>query len=153
MDVIKVMETFPTQEHCIDYLERLRWEGAPECPHCESIEVRRRNEQETVSDAGTVITVQGNACTLFHGEPEERFRSILMANAKKSLRLSHVGGATKNVRWQYGVRWERITSCYKGSLRQMRPISVGRIFTEKTRTWHSERCRSRCGRTRRASRC
>ena len=37
MDVIKVMETFPTQEHCIDYLERLRWQGVPECPHCESI--------------------------------------------------------------------------------------------------------------------
>ena len=27
MDVIKIMETFPTQEDCIAYLERLRWQG------------------------------------------------------------------------------------------------------------------------------
>ena len=27
MDLIKIMETFPTQEDCIAYLERLRWQG------------------------------------------------------------------------------------------------------------------------------
>ena len=26
MDLIKIMETFPTQEECIAYLERLRWQ-------------------------------------------------------------------------------------------------------------------------------
>ena len=35
MDLIKIMEMFPTQEDCIAYLERLRWQGSPECPHCE----------------------------------------------------------------------------------------------------------------------
>ena len=46
MDVIKIMETFPTQEDCIAYLERLRWKpGLPECPQCESTHVRRRNKQ------------------------------------------------------------------------------------------------------------
>ncbi len=34
MDLIKVMETFPTQVDCIIYLERLRWQGMAECPHC-----------------------------------------------------------------------------------------------------------------------
>ena len=34
MDLVKVMETFPTQADCIDDLERLRWAGSPECPHC-----------------------------------------------------------------------------------------------------------------------
>ena len=32
MDLVKIMETFPTQEACIAYLERLRWQGSPECP-------------------------------------------------------------------------------------------------------------------------
>ena len=27
MDFVKIMETFPTQEHCLVYLERLRWQG------------------------------------------------------------------------------------------------------------------------------
>ena len=47
MDLIKVMETFPTQEECIAYLERLRWQGSPECPHCEATHIRRRNEHDT----------------------------------------------------------------------------------------------------------
>ena len=95
MDVIKVMETFPTQEHCIDYLERLRWQGAPECPHCESIEVRRRNEQETGRIGrwnchnchATFKVTHGNP--LFHGTKialQQWFLAIaLMTNAKKSL--------------------------------------------------------------------
>ena len=32
MDLIKIMETFPTQEDCIAYLERIRWQGSPEGP-------------------------------------------------------------------------------------------------------------------------
>ena len=27
MDLVKIMETFPTQQDCITYLERLRWQG------------------------------------------------------------------------------------------------------------------------------
>ncbi len=44
MDLVKVMETFPTQADCPAYLERLRWAGSPECLHCENLRVRRRNE-------------------------------------------------------------------------------------------------------------
>ena len=39
MDLIKIMEMFPDQAACIAYLERLRWQGTPECPHCESTHV------------------------------------------------------------------------------------------------------------------
>ena len=35
MDLVRVIEMFPTQEDCMAYLERLRWQGSPECPHCE----------------------------------------------------------------------------------------------------------------------
>ena len=44
MDLIKIIEMFPEQEACIAYLERLRWQGIPECPHCESTQVSKRNE-------------------------------------------------------------------------------------------------------------
>ena len=58
MDLVKIMETFPTQEDCIAYLERLRWQGSPECPHCGS----DRSEAETNTiqgelDAITAIVV------------------------------------------------------------------------------------------------
>ena len=35
MNLVEVMEMFPTQEDCIDSLARLRWQGSPECPHCD----------------------------------------------------------------------------------------------------------------------
>lgn len=94
MDIIKIMETFPDQEACIAYLERLRWQGSPECPHCESDNVRRRNE----SDTGLIGRYNCHTCkstfkvthgTLFHRTKiplQKWFVAIgLMANAKKSL--------------------------------------------------------------------
>ena len=113
MDVIKVMEAFPTQEHCIDYLERLRWQGAPECPHCESIEVRRRNEQETGRIGrwnchnchATFKVTHGNP--LFHSTKialQQWFLAIaLMTNAKKSLssyQLARDIGVPQKTSWR-----------------------------------------------------
>ena len=95
MDLIKIMETFSTQAECIAYLERLRWQGSPECPHCESTHVRRRNEHDT----GRIGRWNCHACKstfkVTHGNPmfqgtkiplQKWFLSIsLMGNAKKSL--------------------------------------------------------------------
>jgi transposase-like protein len=36
MDIIEVFERFPTQESCFEYLERVRWQGKPQCPYCQS---------------------------------------------------------------------------------------------------------------------
>ena len=75
MDLIKVIETFPTQEACIEYLERLRWNGSPQCPSCESDNVVKRNETNigrigrwNCRDCRTTFKVTHG--TLFHGEPE-----------------------------------------------------------------------------------
>ena len=57
MDVIKIMETFPTQEDCIAYLERLRWKpGSPECPQCESTHIKRRTEHAIGLSDATLAT-------------------------------------------------------------------------------------------------
>ena len=34
MSVIKVFQTFQTQDQAIDYLETIRWRGKPRCPYC-----------------------------------------------------------------------------------------------------------------------
>ncbi len=95
MDLVKVMEAFPTQDACIEYLERIRWQGSPECPHCASTHVRRRNE----SDIGRIGRWNCHECQstfkATHGNPlfdgtkiplQKWFLAIsLMANAKKSL--------------------------------------------------------------------
>ncbi len=113
MDLIKIMETFPTQEDCIAYLERLRWKPeSPECPQCESTHVRRRNE----SAIGRIGRYNCHDCrstfkathgTLFHGTKiplQKWFLAIaLMANAKKSLsscQLSRDLGVPEKTCWR-----------------------------------------------------
>lgn len=94
MNLVEVMEMFPTQEDCIAYLERLRWQGSPECPHCESTHVRRRKERlegrigrwNCHSCRSTFKVTHG---IIFHGTKiplQKWFLAVsLMANAKKSL--------------------------------------------------------------------
>ncbi len=107
MDLIKIMETFPTQEDCITYLERLKWHGSPECPHCEST----RNEHDT----GRIGRYNCHECkstfkvthgTIFQGTKialQKWFLAIsLMANAKKSLsscQLSRDLGVPQKTCW------------------------------------------------------
>ena len=44
MNLIEVMAQFPDQEVCIEHLERVRWAGTPACPHCGSLNIRRKKE-------------------------------------------------------------------------------------------------------------
>ena len=37
MDIIQIYKTFSTHELCIDYLEKLKWQGKPQCPYCNSL--------------------------------------------------------------------------------------------------------------------
>ena len=94
MDLVRIMKTFPTQEDCIAYLERIRWQGSPECPQCESTHVGQRNEHDTgrigrynCHDCRSTFKVTSG--TIFQGTKiplQKWFLAIgLMANAKKSL--------------------------------------------------------------------
>ena len=112
MDLIKIMEAFPTQEACIAYLERLRWQGSPECPHCESPYVKNRNE----NGIGRIGRYNCHECkstfkvthgTIFQGTKtplQKWFLAIsLMANAKKSFssyQLSRDLGVPQKTAWR-----------------------------------------------------
>ncbi len=94
MNLIEVMERYPDQESCIEHLERVRWQGTPVCPKCESKDVVRKKED----GVGRVGRFHCSACkvsfkvtcgTVFHGtkiELQKWFLAIcLIGNAKKSL--------------------------------------------------------------------
>ncbi len=44
MNLLQIQRKFSTQNKCIAYLEKLRWNGKPTCPHCNSKMVYRRNK-------------------------------------------------------------------------------------------------------------
>ena len=95
MDLLKVMERFPTQEACVEHLEQVRWgKNSPYCPHCGSTGVGRRTESE-IGRIGRWNCHDCHACfkvtcgTVFHGTKiplQKWFLAIaLIMNAKKSL--------------------------------------------------------------------
>ena len=174
MDVIRVMEAFPTQEHCIASLEQLRWQGSPECPHCQSLSVRRRNAQEI----GRIGRWNCHACpatfkvtqgTIFHGTKiplQKWFLAIaLMANAKKSLsnhQLARDLGLPQKTTW-------RLMMCIRAEMGKENVLLQGIVEADETYiggksrkdydqeeteqhkrgAWHHEGCCLRCCRTRR----
>ena len=42
MNVLTVATRFSTQDACLDFLERMKWQGKPKCPYCDSDNVVRR---------------------------------------------------------------------------------------------------------------
>ena len=54
MDFLTVMEKYPDQAACITHLEKIRWNDAPKCPHCESHQVGRKNENKDEDKVGRV---------------------------------------------------------------------------------------------------
>jgi len=90
MDLIKVMKAFSTQPDCIEYLEQLRWKESPECLHCESLNVRRRNEHEigrvgrwNCHDCRATFKVTHG--TIFHGTKiplQKWFLAIVLKKSK-----------------------------------------------------------------------
>lgn len=137
MNLVEVMEQFPTQEDCIAYLEQLRWNGTPKCPHCESEHVRRRNEAEI----GRIGRWNCHNCratfkvthgTIFQGTKtplQKWFLAIsLMANAKKSLsscQLSRDLGLPQKTCW-------RIMMAVRTEMAKGNPILQGIVEADET---------------------
>ena len=92
MCLIEVMEWFPTQESCYEFLESIRYKDGAYCPYCASTNVARKREKARVGrwnchDCYSSFRVtQGTVFQGTHIELQKWFLAIvLMANAKKSL--------------------------------------------------------------------
>lgn len=94
MNLIEVMERFPDQESCIDYLEHVRWQNKPVCPHCGSVSIKRKKEYGEghigrwhCSDCNASFKVtQGTVFYRTQIPLQKWFLAIaLVLNAKKSL--------------------------------------------------------------------
>jgi len=67
MEISAVYSLFPQDGDCIDYLERLRWQGKPKCPYCNrghvtSLKTQRRHHCNVCNVAFSVMVR-----TVFHG--------------------------------------------------------------------------------------
>ena len=110
MNLIQIMEKFPDQMSCINFLEEIRFKDGAYCPLCGSTHVNRKTERKIhvgrwncYDCKASFKAVQG---TMFHGTKiplQKWFLSIsLMVNAKKSLsshQLSRDLGLPQKTAW------------------------------------------------------
>ncbi len=92
MNLIDVFYRFPTQESCIEHLERIRWGNDPYCPHCGCMNIARKSDGDRVGrwnchDCHSSFNVlNGTIFCKTQVDLQKWFLAIaLMINAKKSL--------------------------------------------------------------------
>lgn len=92
MDVLKVFQSFQTQEQAVEYLEKVRWAGKVVCPYCKSEKTGRHASGDRKGQRWQCRTCTRafavTVGTIFHGTHvplKEWFLLLaLMLNAKKS---------------------------------------------------------------------
>ena len=117
MNVLALAKRFPTQESCIEHLERIKWNGKPYCPYCKSHDVARKNEAHQVGRwncHNCLSTFKVLSGTIFQGTKvplQKWFAAIaILLNAKKSVsscQLARDLDLTQPTAWYMGVRIRR----------------------------------------------
>lgn len=92
MNILQLFQSFQTPEQAIDYLEKIRWKGAPICPYCNSKKTSRHASGDRAAqrwqcqECSRAFSV--TVGTIFHGTHislKNWFLVLaLMLNAKKS---------------------------------------------------------------------
>lgn len=111
MNIIQVYKKFPTQDDCLAYLEKVRWNNKPKCPYCNSTNhTPLKNEKRyhcNTCNTSYSVTVG----TIFHKtklDLQKWFLAIsLILNAKKGIssrQLSRDLEVNKNTGWYLLMR-------------------------------------------------
>ena len=111
MNIIQIYKRFPTQQSCIDHLEKVRWNNEPVCPYCKSKNQTKRKgtNRYHCNNCNTSYSVMVG--TIFHNTKldfQKWFLAIsLVLNAKKGLsarQLSRDIEVTKDTAWYMLMR-------------------------------------------------
>ena len=105
MSIIQVFQQFPTQESCIEHLEKVRWGKKPKCPYCKSENTTRNDGRHYCYNCKTSFSV--TVRTIFHKTHlplQKWFWAItLILKTKKgisTLQLSRDIEVNKNTAWR-----------------------------------------------------
>jgi len=119
MNIIKVYELFPTQNDCIDHLEKVRWNNKPVCPYCKSTRITsmKKEHRHHCNNCNTSFSV--TVGTIFHKTKvdfQKWFVAIsLVINAKKGIsarQLSRDIEVNKDTAWYMAMRIRRAMNEY-----------------------------------------
>lgn len=132
MNIIQIFEQFPTQQDCIEHLEKARWGDKPVCPYCKSINTARSGKRHRCYTCKTSFSV--TVGTIFHHThlPMQKWflAVMLILNAKKSLsalQLSRDLQINKNTAWRISMQIRKAMS-----QREQRQLLTGIVEMDET---------------------
>lgn len=111
MNIIQIYKRFPTQESCIEHLEKVRWNGVPICPYCKFTKTTsmKKEQRHHCNTCNTSFSVTVD--TIFHKtkcDLQKWFLAIsLVLNAKKGIssrQLSRDIEVNKDTAWYMIMR-------------------------------------------------
>jgi transposase-like protein len=89
-----VYEAFPTQHECLQHLEKVLWEGKPECPYCHSAHhTSIPNDRYKCNDCNRSYRV--TVKTIFHNtkfELQKWFIAMITYSGKKKVSIRGLAG-------------------------------------------------------------
>lgn len=107
MNIIQVYKQFPTTQDCINHLEKVRWDGVPTCPYCNSTNQSPLPKENRYHCNKCKTSFSVTVGTIFHKtkmDLQKWFLAIsLVLNAKKGLsarQLARDIEVTKDTAWR-----------------------------------------------------
>lgn len=114
MDIVKIYQTYPTQDDCLNYLEKIRWGNNPKCPYCKSLNSTPMPKEKRYHCNNCNTSYSVTVGTIFHKtkiDLQKWFLGIsLILNAKKGIssrQLARDLHVNKNTAWYMGMRIKR----------------------------------------------
>jgi transposase-like protein len=111
MNLVEIFKQFPTQEDCIQHLEKIKWKGSSFCPYCESNNCTSvaKELRHHCNNCNTSFSITVN--TIFHQTHlplQKWFLAIaLILNAKKGIssrQLARDLNVSKDTAWSMQMR-------------------------------------------------
>jgi transposase-like protein len=111
MNIVEVYEKFPTHNDCLAYLERVRWQGKPKCPYCNSHKSTPMKKEHRYHCNNCNTSYSVTVRTIFHKtklDLQKWFLGLsLILNAKKGMssrQLARHLKVNKDTAWYMGMR-------------------------------------------------
>lgn len=111
MNIIKVYKQFPTENDCLNYLERIRWNCTPQCPYCKSqnsTPIPKEYRHHCNSCNTTYSVTVGTIFHHTHLPLQKWFLAVsLILNAKKGIsarQLARDLEVNKNTAWRISMK-------------------------------------------------
>lgn len=111
MNIIQIYKTFPTQQDCIDHLEKVRWDNKPVCPYCKSTKQTPMSKENRYHCNTCNTSYSVMVGTIFENTKldfQKWFLAIsLVLNAKKGISARQLGRdieVTKDTAWYMLMR-------------------------------------------------